>query len=97
MTDTRKPSMKTIGQTACLVCGDAIPVKVQANGLASVSCQWCGFQGYARSDHSDALLRKRMKPPASAPAPESKPAPAAKPDIKPADKPAKPGRSLLDL
>jgi hypothetical protein len=92
-----KGSMQTVGQMPCLVCGDAIPVKQQSNGLASVSCQWCGFQGYARAEHADQLLRKRMKPLARAEVSEPKPAAVVRPAAAPTEKPAKAGRSLLDL
>jgi len=92
-----KGSMTTIGQMPCLVCGDAIPVKQQSNGLASVSCQWCGFQGYARAEHADQLLRKRMKPITRAKVAEMEPAAVVKPVAAPTEKPAKAGRSLLDF
>lgn len=57
---------ENIGTMHCLVCNEHIPVKSQKNGKAMLNCGWCGFQGYARGDHADSLLRAKMKPLAAA-------------------------------
>ncbi len=61
MTNERKP-MPIIGTIDCFTCDHEVPVKQQSNGFASISCNWCGFQAYARNEVSDAEIRKKMKP-----------------------------------
>lgn len=57
----KKPgTMKTIGEVPCLSCGRVVPLKEQSSGLSAISCSWCGVQIYAKSEDSDARLRKRM-------------------------------------
>ena len=85
----KKPAMKMIGDMKCYSCERSIPVKEQSNGLASVSCNWCGFQSYARGEEADAQIRKRMTAKAA-------PAPAAEPKKEPDEQPKK-SKSLLEL
>lgn len=100
MSDTKRkraPSMNTIGEISCLVCGERTPVKEQGNGYAAVSCSWCGFQGYARSDHSDALLRKKATLRKTEAAPANDRQPASEPKSEPKKPAPKASRSLLDI
>jgi hypothetical protein len=73
------------------MCPHEVPVKEQAgNGFAQYSCQWCGYQCYARTEASDIALRKKMKPAevAAAPKIEAEPKPAPKVEKAPEKKPA---------
>lgn len=56
----KRPPMKTIGSMSCPCCDREVPLKEQANGLAAVSCSWCGYQSYARGEESDRLMRTKM-------------------------------------
>lgn len=92
MTKERAP-MLILGKCDCPSCGMEVPFKQQSNGHAAVSCQWCGFQSYARNAESDANMRKKWlkggtakeTPPASAPSNTTQP---------PSSTPAKP-KTLL--
>jgi hypothetical protein len=50
-------------------------------GLVCVTCNGCNFQGFARSERSDEILRGHIKPAA---APGADPAPAPAPVLDPA-------------
>lgn len=85
-----------IGSGRCPVChSDKARFTVTKKQLACVTCNGCNFQGFARSDRSDELLRKHIKaeaapepsPPTPAPpAPTPEPAPAPSPAPAPAAK-----------
>ena len=80
-----------IGAVGCDRCGETCAVREQKNGLATYSCQWCGWQGYSRGSVADRHLRSQMtahaveagdpKTPQETPA-----APAAAPAPKPKGK-----------
>lgn len=83
-----------IGRCRCPLCNsDKARLTLAKSQLGVITCNACNFQGFARSDRSDELLRARVvndpapqPAPQPAPAPETKPAPAAEPT--PAPKPA---------
>jgi hypothetical protein len=80
---------REIGLCRCPVCGsDRGRLKVSKKSLAYIVCSACHVQVFARSDHSDSLLRGFgiAKPAAAAPTPE--PAPVVKPGPTPAPEPA---------
>lgn len=85
-----------IGQGACPVCrSPKARYSVSSKQLAVVTCNACNFQGFARSDRSDEILRQNIAPatpPADpvppAPAPGDPPAPAPEPE------PPKPKRTI---
>lgn len=91
----KRPPMKAIGSMPCPCCVAMVPVKEQANGLAAVSCSWCGLQSYARGEQADRILRGKMKAIAPEAAP---PAPSPKPADSPTAPPPKPAakKSLLE-
>lgn len=68
---------EVIGRCRCPVCAsDKASLRLSAKQLAYVHCNACHFQGFSRSDHSDAKLRalllaepvQLLAPAASAPA-----------------------------
>lgn len=92
-----------LGTGRCPVCASSkARYTLSAKGLSVITCNACNFQGFARSERSDELLRANITPePAAAPAapepvaavvatkpPAAPPAPAAAP--KPAER-----RSLM--
>lgn len=82
-----------IGPATCPLCGGTASVSLSKKLLPVLTCNGCNIQMFARSDRSDDLVRKLLKPkaeapaaapsaPAAAPVAEAKPAapaPAAKP------------------
>ena len=91
-----------IGRCKCPLChSDKARLTLAKSQLAVITCNGCNFQGFARSDRSDELLRARVvadAPPAQDPAPPPPaPAPAATPiatppaPVAPAPAPAKAG------
>lgn len=74
-----------IGAGRCPVCSSAkARYTLSAKKLAVITCNACNFQGFARSDRSDELLRQNIKAAAAPVVPD--PAPAALPaDPAPAD------------
>jgi hypothetical protein len=73
------PHEKRIGSCTCPICSSRkAEVRVSAKQLAYLVCNACNFQGFARSEQSDRLMRDRITPDSEAgPGPEPKPAPAA--------------------
>lgn len=64
-----------IGHIKCLVCRNPrARLTVTKSGLAATTCNACNFQGFARSDHSDRLMRDQLLTPAPS-VPEPVPAP----------------------
>lgn len=77
-----------LGQGTCPVCrSPKARFTLSGKGLCVITCNGCNFQGFARSERSDELLRdlipKQVDPappaPAPGPAPEPAPAPPAPP------------------
>lgn len=77
-----------LGTGRCPVCASSkARYTLSAKGLSVITCNACNFQGFARSERSDELLRANIipeVPPAAAPAPaaaaaDQAPAPAAPP------------------
>jgi len=71
---------EVIGEAACTCCGRDTPVKQMGNGLAVMTCPWCGTKTQAFTERGNALIRAKIKgqaapAPAAAPA-ERKPNPA---------------------
>lgn len=61
-----------LGQGTCPVCGSPkARYTLSSKGLPVVTCNSCNFQGFARSERSDELLRAHLLPeaPAAVPAP----------------------------
>jgi hypothetical protein len=59
-----------IGRCRCPVCkSDRASLTLAKSRLSVLTCNGCNFQGFARSDKSDELLRARLIPEGS-PAPE---------------------------
>lgn len=90
-----------IGLGSCPVCASPkAHFTVSKKQLVCVTCNGCNFQGFARSDRSDELLRARLAPAVAEPAPVQ-PAPAAPAAIPVRETPpettqtAAPRRSLL--
>lgn len=87
---------ETIGRGKCPVCGGSkARFTVTKSQLACVTCNGCNFQGFARSDRSDELLRALIatekpepepapEPVRTAPAPEPAPEPVRTPSPPPA-------------
>lgn len=75
---------ETIGRCTCPLCrSDRARLSLAKSGLPVITCNACNFQGFARSDRSDAALRSLLvnessAAPAPAPAPAA-PAPAPRP------------------
>lgn len=52
-----------IGAGACPVCASPkANYTLSKKGLVCVTCNSCNFQGFARSERSDELLREHIKP-----------------------------------
>lgn len=71
---TKREPLPAIGLTTCPTCQDP-NAQVKAGGAkakAMVSCAACGYQGYARNEKSDALIRKQMRAPGSRQDPKRK-------------------------
>lgn len=76
-----------LGTGRCPVCASSkARYTLSAKGLSVITCNACNFQGFARSERSDELLRANIIPeaPAAAPVPAAAaadlaPAPAAPP------------------
>jgi hypothetical protein len=71
-----------IGRCRCPVCkSDRASLTLAKSRLSVLTCNGCNFQGFARSDKSDELLRARLIPedapaaPAPAPVRETPPVP----------------------
>ncbi len=90
-----------IGTGRCPVCASGkAHYTLSKKGLVCVTCNGCNFQGFARSERSDELLRANIAPaaaeaaPAEATPPAATAAPAAKVDQVETPPPAeKPRRS----
>lgn len=71
-----------LGTGRCVVCGSVkARYTLSGKGLAVITCNACNFQGFARSERSDELLRNHVSrdpEPTAAPAaaPVAAPAPA---------------------
>lgn len=90
---------EAIGQIKCPCCASQkARVSVSKAGRCVVTCNACHFQGFARSDYSDTLIRQGMtpiekaraaeaaapRPPEPAPGQEIAPVPAPKIEAAPA-------------
>lgn len=65
---------ETIGRCRCPVCkSDKARLSVSKSQLACVTCNGCNFQGFARSDRSDELLRALIVTEKPEPAPAHEP------------------------
>jgi len=85
------PHEKRIGSCTCPICSSRkAEVRVSAKQLAYLVCNACNFQGFARSEQSDRLMRDRITPDSDAgPGPVPVPAAAAPvPGTKPVPVPA---------
>lgn len=88
----------TIGRCTCPVCKSGrASLRVSAKQLAYITCNTCNFQGFARSDRSDELLRALHIKDDAQPAPEAKPTPAPTPEHKPAQPQATPAQSAAPV
>lgn len=59
-----------IGLGSCPVCASPkAHYTLSKKGLVCVTCNSCNFQGFARSERSDEILRGHIKPPESVSAP----------------------------
>jgi hypothetical protein len=91
-----------IGRCRCPLCrSDKARLSLAKSGLPVITCNGCNFQGFARSDRSDELLRGLIvaapaQAPEPAPLPVDKPPAAPAPELPPAPppKPAKPSWGL---
>ena len=87
-----------IGRCTCPVCKGRARLTLARTQLPVITCNGCNFQGFARSDRSDALLRALVVPGDDAapepvrtePPPPPKPAPVRTPEPvqQPAPEPA---------
>lgn len=82
-----------LGQGTCPVCRSAkARYTLSAKGLCVITCNGCNFQGFARSERSDELLRDLIPKaapvadpaPGADPVPAPTPAPTPQPETKPA-------------
>lgn len=83
-----------LGQGTCPVCRSGkARYTLSAKGLCVITCNGCNFQGFARSERSDELLRDLIPKTAALPAdpapgadpvPAPTPAPTPQPETKPA-------------
>lgn len=88
----------TIGRCTCPVCKSTrASLRVSAKQLAYITCNTCNFQGFARSDRSDELLRALHIKDDAQPAPEAKPTPVPTPEPKPAQPQATPAQSAAPV
>jgi len=78
-----------LGQGTCPVCrSPKARYTLSAKQLCVITCNGCNFQGFARSERSDELLRDLIpKAPAADPAPGADPVPAPTPAPAPAPSP----------
>lgn len=73
---------ETIGRCTCPLCrSDRARLSLAKSGLPVITCNACNFQGFARSDRSDAALRSLLvtepeSQPKFVPAPAPEPMPA---------------------
>lgn len=66
-----------IGPGRCPVCASPkARYTLSKNGLCVVTCNACNFQGFARSERSDSLLRDLIATEAPPPVPPAAPPPA---------------------
>lgn len=81
-----------LGQGTCPVCrSPKARYTLSAKGLTVITCNGCNFQGFARSERSDELLRDLIPKAAADPAPGADPAPPPAPAPPPTPQPeAKP-------
>lgn len=93
------PHERRIAGCTCPICSSRkAEIRLSAKQLAYLICNACNFQGFARSEQSDKLLRERAIPegdtttgPAPTPAPAAAtpaPVPAPRQAPPPAPKPA---------
>lgn len=75
------PHERRIAGCTCPICGSRkAEIRLSAKQLAYLLCNACNFQGFARSEQSDRLMRERALPDeADAEGLDDKPAPAAAP------------------
>lgn len=58
---------EAIGRMKCPICSSKrARVSVSTKGRCCITCNACHFQGFARSDYSDTLIRSVMTPEAAA-------------------------------
>jgi len=83
-----------IGRCKCPVCSsDKARLTLARSMLSVVTCNACNFQGFARSDRSDELLRARViAEPEAKPEQKPEPAPIPAPAIAAPPPPAAPQR-----
>lgn len=87
-----------IGPGSCPVCASPkAHYTLSKKGLVCVTCNSCNFQGFARSERSDEILRAKIKTTAADPVANPDPAPVAVAVAPGATKPPEPEkrRSLL--
>lgn len=86
-----------LGQGTCPVCrSPKARYTLSAKGLCVITCNGCNFQGFARSERSDELLRDLIPKAGPAPSPEpAPPAPAPAPEPPPPPPKPEPRRSFL--
>lgn len=87
-----------IGLGSCPVCASPkAHYTLSKKGLVCVTCNGCNFQGFARSERSDEILRAKIKPTAADPVANPDPAPVAVAVVPSATKPpeTEKRRSLL--
>ena len=81
-----------IGMGTCPVCASPKShYTLSKKGLVCVTCNACNFQGFARSERSDEILRAKIKP-ATPPESVSPPTPVAN-AVQAATEPAPPSTS----
>lgn len=82
-----------LGSAACPLCHANARVSLSRTGLPVITCTACHMQLFARSSHSELLVRAMLKKPddmpTAKPAPAAAAAPGKAPQL-PADKPAAP-------
>jgi len=77
-----------IGPGSCPVCASPkAHYTLSKKGLVCVTCNSCNFQGFARSERSDEILRAKIKPAAAETVANPDPVPAAVPVAPGATKP----------
>lgn len=86
-----------LGQGTCPVCRSSkARYTLSSKSLCVVTCNGCNFQGFARSERSDEMLRDLIPKAGPAPSPEpAPPAPAPAPEPPAPPPPPAPRRSLL--
>lgn len=88
-----------IGRCRCPVCkSDKARLSLAKSQLAVITCNGCNFQGFARSERSDELLRALIvAAPAAEPAPAPEPAPAKAEQLPPPPPPPPPKKPSWGL